>query len=150
MKAQYLPPSWYQAALKEIGVHELKGPDKNNARILEYFKSTALVASTDETPWCAAFVNWCLASAGIRGTHSARARSFLNWGVGLKAPCQGAIVVISRGINPSQGHVGIFDRVDPSDDAFYNLVGGNQKDSVSIAGFHKSRVLGIRWPKVSG
>jgi hypothetical protein len=32
-----------------------------------------LKATTDEVAWCAAFVNWCLVSAGKKGCNSARA-----------------------------------------------------------------------------
>ena len=46
----------------ELGVQEDTGPG-SNPRVIEYLHSTTLeggAASTDETPWCSAFVNWCV------------------------------------------------------------------------------------------
>lgn len=34
--------------------------------------------SAQSTPWCAAFVNWCLKEAGLPGTNSNLAKSFVN------------------------------------------------------------------------
>ncbi|KKK66354.1 hypothetical protein LCGC14_2964930, partial [marine sediment metagenome] len=48
-------------------------------------------ASEDETPWCSSFVNFCVCEAGynpIKETGSARARSWLSWGVGVRRSSQ--------------------------------------------------------------
>lgn len=137
-------PAWFEIALDEIGETEISGPS-NNPRIVEYHQATSLKASNDETPWCAAFVNWCIGSAGRIGTDSARARSFLNWGtaIALGKMQVGDIVVIERG-KPWQGHVGFLyassgDRI--------QVLGGNQGDAVSVAWYPSARLLGIRRPK---
>eukprot|EP01156_Anaeramoeba_ignava_P011257 Anaeramoba_ignava/a482504_22.p5 GENE.a482504_22~~a482504_22.p5 ORF type:complete len:143 (+),score=5.17 a482504_22:255-683(+) len=72
---------WFKIALEEMwaGVTEIRGR-KHNPRIIEYHKSTTLRASNDETAWCSSFVNWCIEQAGLKGTDSAAARSWLKWG----------------------------------------------------------------------
>jgi uncharacterized protein (TIGR02594 family) len=97
----------------------------------------------DETPWCAAFVGWCLERAGVPGTGKANARSYLDWGGPLMKPRPGCIVVFSRGGNQAQGHVGfalreMAGRID--------VLGGNQGDAVSIQRYPRDRLLGWRWP----
>jgi lysozyme family protein len=51
--------------------------------------------------------------------------------------------VLSRGSDPALGHVAFL--VGRMDDAVA-LLGGNQADSVSVALFPKSRLIGLRWP----
>jgi uncharacterized protein (TIGR02594 family) len=125
------------------GVHEIHGP-KHSPRVLEYHQATTFKAETDEVPWCSSFVNWCMREAGIEGTQSAAARSWLTWGEGLDAPRYGCVTVLSRGSNPMQGHVGFY--VGERPDAVLVLA-GNQGDAVSIAAFNRARILAYRWPK---
>lgn len=132
----------FQRALKEKGQHEIKGA-QHNARIVAYHSATSLGASDDETPWCASFVNWVLQQEGHTGTNSAAARSFVNWGVDAELD-HGAIVVLKRGTQAWQGHVGfLYDH----DDTRVWLLGGNQGDSVSIAEYRRSDVIAVRKPK---
>lgn len=135
---------WMEIAMDEVGVHETAGPDFT-PRIIEYHSTTGLGAASDEVPWCSAFVNWVMEQAGIGGTGSAAARSWLHWGVSMDAPVFGCIVVLARGSNPAQGHVGFF----CDEDGFggIRLLGGNQNDEVKVARYDKSKVLGYRWPK---
>ena len=58
---------------------------------------------------CAVNVNAALAARGIRGTGSAWARSFLNWGR-ASHPVPGAVAVYSRGRR--SGHVALVSRVE--------------------------------------
>jgi uncharacterized protein (TIGR02594 family) len=61
--------------------------------------------------WCAAFVNSSLQQAGIRGSGSAVANSFQNWGMGvpLNQVMPGDVVLETKGKGPGQvgGHVGL-------------------------------------------
>ena len=118
----------------------------HNPRILTYFEATSLKATTDEVPWCAAFVNWCLREAGLEGTHSAQARSFLRWG--LTIPIEkiepGDIVVFSRGNTAEQGHVAFFLEWDNERRHTMRIIGGNQSDRVSVATYSTQRLLSIR------
>jgi uncharacterized protein (TIGR02594 family) len=131
----------YNYAVKEIGVREKVGK-ANNPRILEYAKLANIGwYREDSVPWCAVFVNAMLAQAGIPGTKSAAARSFLAWGKEC-GPKKGAIVVFWRGSKKSwQGHVGFVAKVDRN---YVWCVGGNQGDAVSLARYPKSKVLGYR------
>lgn len=140
---------WIKIAKQELGIHEVPGPG-DNPRVVEYLKSTTLPAPdnhNDETSWCSAFVNWCVEQAGVKGTNSAWARSWLKWGRELKEEDSmdewtGCICVLERG--PNFGHVGFL--MDWDDDRV-KLLGGNQGDAVSYAWFPNERVLGFRVPK---
>lgn len=134
---------WMPIALGERGVREIVGA-KHNHRVLEYHAETRGRATEDETAWCSAYVNWCFDKAGIMPTRSAAARSWLNWGVALPRPVVGCVVVLSRGPNPAQGHVGFLASL-PSG-GMVRLLGGNQANHVSIALYPQWRVLGYRWP----
>lgn len=135
-------PKWIYIANAEMGVKEVAGA-KNNPRILEYHKATSLQASDDETPWCSAFVNWCMMKANLKGSGEANARSWLKWGVEITEPAYGCIVVLQRGENSWQGHVGFL--IGFSDQDKLILLAGNQGDAVSLASFPRNKVLGYRW-----
>lgn len=137
-------PSWYALARKEIGQREIDGTEAN-PRILDYYRlaGTGWVRD-DAVPWCAAFANAMLAQAGIEGTGSLAARSFLNWGRKVSTPYRGCIVVFRRGSQPWQGHVGFVEKLS---DASVWCLGGNQGDGVNIRRFARLKVLGFRQPK---
>jgi len=144
-----MAPLWIDIAKKEIGNKEITG-GKDNPRILEYHSTTLLKAKHDEVPWCSAFVNWVISQTGLKGTGSASARSWLKWGKGIAEPAVGAITVIWRTSPKSwEGHVGFYLGPDPNDKSRILVLGGNQKDRVSIASYETSRVLGYRWPSVN-
>lgn len=138
-------PSWIKIAKKELGVKEIAGKEAN-PQILAYHRATMLSANSDEVAWCSAFVNWVMREAGIKGTGSALARSWLKWGRRLKYEEPGCIVVLERGGSKWQGHVGFYigKGKDPS---FIKILGGNQNDQVSIEEFSRHRILGFRMPK---
>ena len=134
-------PAWMIAALSELGTAEVPG-DGNNPRIVEYQRATTLHATDDATPWCAAFVSWCLQQGGVESTRSSLARSYMPWGVAC-GERYGAVVVLKRGEKPLQGHVGFL--VDATPSTVW-VLGGNQNDRVSLARFERARLLGMRWP----
>lgn len=131
----------YDIALKEYKTHEFIG-NENNPRILEYHNTTTLKAKDDETSWCSSFVNWCCTQAGIKGTNSASARSWLNWGKEIKTPYLGCIVVLKRGNQSWQGHVGFY--AGKQRDKHILAYGGNQKNKVCYLWLKKENVLGYR------
>ena len=134
---------WMAIARGEVGQQEIPGPE-HNERVLEYLQSTTLGTpdnQRDETPWCSAFVNFCVNGAGYQGTDSAWARSWLGWGQEAQELQPGVVVVLKRG--KSSGHVGFW--ID-EDESSVCLFGGNQNDSVCEAWFSKDRVLGYREP----
>ena len=142
---------WMSFAEKEKGITEVPGMG-NNPRVIEYLKATSNLGSAarsrDETPWCSAFVNWCLAQAGIPGTKSAVARSWLDWGQPIETPRVGCIVVFSREVK--FGHVGFYLSETESE---IKVLGGNQQDAVtqvfqvSEKFYPKANLLGYRLPK---
>jgi uncharacterized protein (TIGR02594 family) len=136
-------PAWLDHAWAELGQSEVSG-SASNARIADYIHRVGHPdVADDATPWCAAFVGACLDRAGISGTGSLLARSFLSWRVEADEPRLGAIAVLSRGADPTLGHVGFL--VGTTGDRLL-LLGGNQSDSVSVEGFARGRLLGLRLP----
>lgn len=145
-------PLWFKIAQREIGVTEKPG---SNPRILEYLATTDLpdaMQETDATPWCSAFVNWSLKTARVKGTNSAWALNWRNWGKAVDTPRRGAIVVLERNSkNGNAGHVGFL--VEETDTSV-TLLGGNQGDAVLIATYPKNgkkggffyKLVTMRWP----
>jgi uncharacterized protein (TIGR02594 family) len=131
---------WMPIAVGELGIHEGANAD----RISEYFRSTELGDQPDSVPWCSAFVNFCMQKSGQPRTRSARARSWLDWGEEADDFVPGCVVVLPRGNDPSAGHVGFFAGFDEAGNI--RLLGGNQKDSVSVTSFRNmaDKVLGKR------
>ncbi len=135
---------WMPLALGELGTSELTAPGQSNPRVIEYLRSTDLgveLAGDDSTPWCSGFANWCVQKCGYAGTNSAAARSWLDWGRTLQRPRRGVVVVLKRG--QTGGHVGFFIRRDAER---LWLLGGNQSNQVSIAGYDPTRLLDYRVP----
>ncbi len=145
--------SWLDIAKAELGIHENALPGHHTPRILEYHKTTTLKATTDETPWCSSFVNWVMTKAGRKGTNSAAARSWLDWGATLTTPVEGAVAVIKKktvGSDSATGstsgfHVAFFVS---SNATHVRLLGGNQSDQVKYSNFASSAydVKAYRWP----
>lgn len=127
-------------AFNELGVKERAGA-AYHPRILEYLVSVGIEDKSDEIPWCSAFVEWCLNQAGIEGTGSGLARSWLEFGSAVPAAEIGDIVVFKRGLQPWMGHVGFFLNIE--EDYIY-VLGGNQGNEVSVKAYLRDSVIGIR------
>lgn len=138
-------PPWLVTAESLHGQHE--GTKRRPNPVVKKVMADAGFAkfSAAETAWCAAFVGACLERNGYPSAKTLSARGYLKWGVALEKPRPGCIVVLWR-VSPKswQGHVGFYVR---EDSKYVYIRGGNQSDSVSIARFAKSRVLGYRWPR---
>lgn len=136
-------PAWLTAARKDLGLKEIVG-SRHEPRIVAYFaKAGHAWVKDDETAWCAAFVGAKLVEAGLKGTGSLMARSYSTWGQPLKTPTPGCIAVFSRAGSPVLGHVAFFLRDLGSQ---IEVIGGNQSNSVSIARYSKSNLIGYRYP----
>lgn len=126
-------------AAAQIGLNET---DKK-AALQDYLTTGGANLDPATTAWCAAFVNASLQQAGVQGTGSNMARSFLKWGTEVKEPQRGDLAVFSRGDpNGPFGHVGFFDGYNP--DGTIRVLGGNQGDAVSIAAYSPDQLLGFR------
>jgi len=143
---------WLNVAQDEFekGVRRRAGK-QNDQRILEYFKATPTLdkasASVDETPYCAAFVNWCLASAGFKGSNSALAVSFAKWGRPTKdnKPALGAVALIKF---PGGGHHVTFVAGISANKQRIATLGGNQGKAHEVSHSHCGRtmVVAYRYP----
>lgn len=136
-------PKHLKYAYGEMGISEIAGKGYNQ-RIIDYHLTTGIGASDDSIAWCSSFVNWCFKKAGIQGTNSASARSWLKFGEweGHFVPERGDVCILWRESRTSwKGHVGFYIK---SDKKFVYLLGGNQGDRVCIEKYPKDRVLGFR------
>jgi uncharacterized protein (TIGR02594 family) len=103
-----------------------------------------------KTEWCAAFVNAVLNESGMPGSESVSeypllARSFLDWGVAVKEPEPGDLVVFPRGSESWQGHVGFYlGTVTTNGIKYYAILGGNQNGKVSIELFRARSAISVR------
>ena len=134
---------WLRFARAELGVRNFPAGG-SNPRITGYHAGTSIAGYDDKANWCSSFVHWSLARAGIAGTASALARSWLTWGDALAEPRIGCIAVLWREDPQSwKGHVGFFLRADGGDVV---LLGGNQLESVCEQRHPCDQVLAYRWP----
>ena len=144
---------WMPIADKEYGVIEIPGKE-HNPRVLEYLSTVTNISPTwrsrDETPWCSAFVNWCVEKAGYVGTKSAESTSWLNWGRSIEKPVKGCLAIFSRN---GGGHVGFYiDETATLSETYIRILGGNQEHmeteigAVNLKYYLKSRLLGYRVP----
>jgi uncharacterized protein (TIGR02594 family) len=143
LPTDFTPFPWMEFALREYGIREISARGRT-VNVEAYLRATGLGRSSDETPWCSAFVNWCMLMAGFPGTSQANARSWLDWGgLSLNFPVYGCVVILWRdSVRSSLGHVGFFIKMQEDN---LLLLGGNQRNAVSIQAYPKSRVIGMRW-----
>jgi uncharacterized protein (TIGR02594 family) len=131
---------WLTWLIKNTGQKEIPGK-KHNKWIVNLFEYTSYKTNEDETPWCAACINAALeAGAGLKGTRSAAAKSFMK--LGEKVSLQpGAIVVISRA--PGRYHVTCCDHI--IDSKFFAGRGGNQGNELNCKPFEIAKIVACRW-----
>ena len=133
---------WMEAAWGYIGVKETAGRGATAEIVGMYAKAGHAEVSSDEVPWCAAFVGGCLKDASLPNTGSLLARSYLDYGTKLDAPKVGAIAIFKRGAPPS-GHVAF---VTGWGNGSIRVLGGNQGDKVCEVNYPLDSLLGLRWP----
>lgn len=90
--------------------------------------------ATDQTRWCAAFMNWCLMRAKQPHTRSASSGSFRCFGSVASPPRTGDVAVFkNRGQDEpcrGMGHVAFW--LD-ADEKWVTVLGGNQGDRVKVS-----------------
>ena len=111
-----------------------------NPIIVKFFWDMHMKPAGDTTPWCAAFVNWCLRQSGIKGTNSASSQSFVDqaWGKeiwkkgdGFPADAKiGDIAVFRHKSDPAHGHVAFFQAIDQKNPDTIDVLGGNQLERI--------------------
>jgi uncharacterized protein (TIGR02594 family) len=123
--------SVYSHAANFVGLSE-----KRNTSTLQ--KLTGV--NPRKTPWCAAFINSILKNSGHKTSGSNLASSFKNYGVPVRNPSQGDIVVLRR-------HVGIFvGYVNRNGRRYVAVLGGNQSNRVQVSYYPASKVVAYRRP----
>lgn len=131
------------SAQADIGTYEVVGSN-HNLKILNYFHSLGHKEITsDETPWCAAFIGYHLEKNGVTSTKALNARSYETFGtaVALKDAKPGDICVFKRGSSSWMGHVTFFLKY--SNSVLY-CIGGNQSDSVRVSSYSVNDLITIR------
>ena len=135
-------PNPLDHAVEKIGLEERKDRQE-----LKSFVGVDPV----RTEWCAAFVNAVLDESDIPSNNNHEypltARAFLDWGepISKENIYPGDIVIFPRGNQGWQGHVGFYiSTVTINEIEFYQILGGNQSNKVSIELYRVSSVLGIR------
>lgn len=134
--------AWMDAAWSHIGVKETAGSRATAEIVGMYAASGHPEVTSDEVPWCAAFVGKCLKDANLPNTGSLMARSYLEYGTKLDEPKVGAIAIFKRGAPPS-GHVAFVTGWGAGN---IRVLGGNQGDKVCEANYPADSLIGLRWP----
>jgi uncharacterized protein (TIGR02594 family) len=99
-----------------------------------------------QTPWCAGFINYVLEKAGYYTTNNLSAASYHNYGMKVKEPQPGDIVLLKR-TGGSGRHVAFFYGYHNENGIQYiELLGGNQDKSVNITAYPIELVVDIRRP----
>lgn len=150
LQAIFSEPRQNEADYINIAYDWIDHNEHNNRKELREF----LGVDPRQTEWCAAFVNAVLHSAGHSGSESVSdypllARSFLDWGKPVdhkrETPEPGDVVVFPRGRQSWQGHVGFYvDTVTIDGKSYWQILGGNQKNSVRIDLYDPNRALSVR------
>lgn len=137
---------WFEEAKHLVGTKEFLG-SKNNPDILDWAKDLDIHYSGDDVPWCGLFVAHCVGATLPQEALPANplgARQWERFGDSTQ-PCVGAVMVFWRISRQSgKGHVGLYVG---EDDEAYQILGGNQSDSVCLAWINKSRFVSAHWPK---
>lgn len=134
---------WIDFAKTYIGVEEIAGPAAN-PRIIEMAEDIGCTwYRSDETPWCALFANFVLHKCDYQGTGSLLAADFLHWGVPVQ-PQYGSLLLFSYEASRRVQHVGFHVGETPT---HYQVLGGNQRNSVCVSPFAKSQLVAARWPR---
>ena len=144
----------YDIAERFLGKKEVAG-SLDNPIIMAWLKLDHDWPGHDEVPWCSAFLNWVCWLLQLPRTKSLRARSWLTVGEvidDINDAQKGFDVCIfkrGKGRQPgpevinAPGHVGLFLRYDKARNVV-SILGGNQKDQVSVMTIDKKFLLGVR------
>lgn len=137
------PTPWMDLALTHKGKHEIPGTRLNNEFIVDLFKHTTYKTTTDETPWCAAFVCAMLERSGYKSTRSAAAKSYDKYGI--KSELKYAAIVTIKYKSSGRRHVTLCERVSRDGVHFYGY-GGNQANMVKTSKYRIDEIVAVRWP----
>lgn len=127
-------------------MQSLVGARQSDASVVSFLRRGGSDFNPNEGNWCAAFTNSALAQAGVKGTGSNVATSFLDWGSAVLPDnvSTNDVVVIPRGHAAGQvgGHVGLAtgETRQGKDGLEIEMVSGNRSGS---------RDVGVDWVPAS-
>ena len=134
-------PPWYANLMAKRGLHE----NLDNKELTDYLKSDGqALGDPSKLPWCGDAVQTAIALTlpdEILPSNPYWALNWVKFGVALSEPSLGAVLVFQR---PGGGHVGFYAGENAKN---YFVLGGNQKNSISVAPVAKAQCKGIRWPR---
>lgn len=140
----------YKLALRHVGqIAERPGAHDHPAIVWAHSLTQLGQDVHDEVPWCSSMLNlWCWLLELPR-SKSALARSWLDVAESIDlhdATVGWAIVVLKRGQDERQGHVGVFAGLEFEQGLarWVRVIGGNQSNGISIARFDVADVIGVR------
>jgi uncharacterized protein (TIGR02594 family) len=137
---------WFEEAKHLVGTKEVLGA-RSNPVILDWAADLDIRYAGDDIPWCGLFVAHCIGLTLPEETlpgNPLGARQWERFG-DRTTPRVGAVMVFWRESRQSgKGHVGFYVG---EDDTAYQILGGNQADSVCLTWLSKDRFLAARWPK---
>jgi uncharacterized protein (TIGR02594 family) len=137
---------WFEEAKHLMGTKEGRG-SKDNPEILDWAKDLDIQYPSDDIAWCGLFVGHCIGATLPQEPLPANplgARQWERFGDSTE-PRVGAVMVFWRkSLQSGLGHVGFY--VGEDHDG-YQILGGNQSDSVSLMWLNKDRFLSAHWPR---
>lgn len=132
----------FECASQFIDTQEMPG-DIDNPLIVAMLQSCDRSVTHDEVPWCSAFVNFICMCMNVPRSKSLAAKSWLKVGIVTTYPVIGrSIVILNRGSNSAQGHVGFFAGFGSNDEI--HILGGNQSNRVCVEPFRVTDIVGYR------
>lgn len=136
---------WMHAAQRVRGLHEVRDTDRLRAW---FTKSMAALAWVDprDVPWCGAFTAVCYREWQADVVVPEKPLVARNWRTFGKScpPVFGACLVFWRGSRSGwRGHVGFCHGEDAT---HFHVLGGNQRNAVTVTRIAKKRLLDARWP----
>jgi uncharacterized protein (TIGR02594 family) len=137
---------WFEEAKHLLGTKEVK-TSKSNQVILDWATDLDVHYPSDDIPWCGLFVAHCVGATLPQEALPGNPLGARQWQIFGDAvtPRTGAVMVFWREQRSGfKGHVGFYVG---EDDTAFQILGGNQSDSVSLAWLAKDRLLAARWPK---
>lgn len=141
---------WFDEAKSLLGTKETRG-DASNPMLLDWADNLRIDYDSDDIPWCGLFVAHCIGATLPREAMPGNplgARAWAKFG-DKTTPRLGAVMVFWRNSKASgKGHVGFYNGESENGKA-YQILGGNQSDSVSIAWLSADRFLEARWPSTA-
>lgn len=133
---------WMAEAARVRGLHE----QRNTSALSRWFDTSVSWIDPREIPWCGAFVATCYRNWRPDIDIPDNPLGARNWGMfGFSThPVFGANLVFERPPAGSwHGHTGFYFAEDAT---HYHVLGGNQRNAVTVTRLAKTRLLDSRWP----